>query len=153
MIRTWSMELLPVGNVTLEAPNLLTWHVPFEIESIYSQEYYVRRLEYTQDGLNLVSGSDGAVKIWDPATGVCIRTLEKYPRPFWLSLSVSSNSLVAASDYGNGVDTVQIWSIDGTCCKTLNHEKIAIQAIAFPYSPIANTLFAASNSGLLMWLL
>ena len=113
----------------------------------------MQHLEYTRDGLNLVSCSPGAVKIWNPVSGAHIRTLQKYPEPVCGSLSVSSNSMVARVVSVNGVQTVQIWSFDGARCKTFLPETNFVTALAFPYSPTSNTVFVTSSMGLLMWLL
>jgi WD40 repeat protein len=75
-------------------------------------------VSFSADGRVLASGShDNTVRLWDPATGACTRTLEGHTDSVW-GVSFSADGRVLAS--GSRDNTVRLWDpATGACLATL----------------------------------
>lgn len=120
---TITLRLMPTGIVGR------SW-------SAHSAE--VTGVAYSTDGSQLVSGGyDGAVKIWNTATGVLVRTLSSGANAI-LCVAYKGNRVAAGDTSG----TVRLWDADtGTLLNTLSAHTDLAQAVTF--SP--NGLYLATG--------
>eukprot|EP00172_Hildenbrandia_rubra_P001708 Plantae.Rhodophyta-Hildenbrandia_rubra.ctg2282.p1 GENE.Plantae.Rhodophyta-Hildenbrandia_rubra.ctg2282~~Plantae.Rhodophyta-Hildenbrandia_rubra.ctg2282.p1 ORF type:complete len:1002 (+),score=124.41 Plantae.Rhodophyta-Hildenbrandia_rubra.ctg2282:4508-7513(+) len=76
-----------------------------------------------------ISGwGDGAIRVWDIASGMCTKVLEGHSGPV-RSVALSGDSTVAVS--GSCDNTVRIWNVTlGMCQKTLEGHEDAVSSVA-----------------------
>ncbi len=87
------------------------------------------------------AGDDRTIKIWDLASGQCIRQLEGHRDRIW-SLATNSNGTILIS--GGDDRTIKIWdTTTGECLKTLPGHQNRIWSIAL--SPNGQTIVSGSN--------
>lgn len=92
----------------------------------------------------MVSASDdGAIKVWDLATGRCVATLEGHRKSIGsVAFSLDGHRLASASDDR----TVRVWDLAATSCiATLEGHIDSVTSIA--YSPDGQQLASASDDG------
>ena len=101
----------------------------------------VRSVAFSPDGTILASGSvDETIKLWDPYTGTCLKTLTAPERVFSLAFSPDGKTLAAVG----GDSSVRIWDVaTGTCLKTFAGHSGYINAVA--YAPDGKTLASGSD--------
>ena len=92
----------------------------------------VNAVSYSPDGKYIASGSyDKTIKIWDAATGMCLRTQEGHSESI-LSVSYSPDGKYIAS--GSRDKTIKIWdAATGMCLRTLEGHSGDIDSVC--YSP------------------
>ena len=95
------------------------------------------------------SGSlDNTVRLWDTATGACVRKLEGHSG--WvLSVCFSPDGRrLASSSLDN---TVRLWNMEtGACVKTLEGHGGSVRSVCF--SPDGMQLASVSNMSVRLWL-
>jgi len=111
-----------------EEQNVLLQQLPFNRPDYNPNQALLRTLaghtgpvesvSVTSDGRRVVSGSDdGAVRVWDLATGRCLQTLEGHTDEVW-SVSVTPDGQRAVS--GSKDHTVRVWDLArGRCLQML----------------------------------
>ncbi|KAG6996204.1 Vegetative incompatibility protein HET-E-1 [Fusarium oxysporum f. sp. conglutinans] len=97
---------------------------------------------FSPDSHYLASASyDYTVKIWDPATGHCLQTLEGHRGSVGAVAFSPDSHYLASASYD---DTVKIWDpATGHCLQTLEDHRGSACAVAF--SPDSHYLASASN--------
>ncbi|HAX80298.1 MAG TPA: hypothetical protein DCY88_31795, partial [Cyanobacteria bacterium UBA11372] len=168
-IRLWQDE---AGNIVEGVRNLSQIRNTL---SFIGHGDWVWAIAYSPDGKILASGSsDRTVKLWDIATGNCIKTLhghadivhsvaispippnsekEKAQHPLASSLfrgtaGGSQGGGILAS--GSADQTVRIWNITtGDCCQILTGHKSQISAVAF--SPDGLSLASCDGKSIKIW--
>ena len=92
----------------------------------------VNSIALSADNRYVYTGShDGTVKVWDTATGVCLRTLDVGLRLAGVRVRIALNAdgrrLVTAS----GNKTARLWNLDtGTCIQEFRHP-VGVHSVAF----------------------
>ena len=78
-------------------------------------------------GGQLVSGSgDNTLRVWDPATGECLRTLERHSGPVTCVIETKGGQLVSGSYDG----TLRVWDpATGECLRTLKGHSAWIRCV------------------------
>ena len=125
-------------EVLTDRPDVKEAEVAFREASLYcsnivfcgAHEESVNSASFSPDGRRIVSASgDRTVRIWDAATGECIRTLEghtSYIRS--ASFSPDGRRIVSASDD----NTVRIWdAATGDCLRTLEGHTDEVNSASF----------------------
>ncbi|WYZ35562.1 hypothetical protein EsH8_X_000209 [Colletotrichum jinshuiense] len=89
----------------------------------------VHSVAFSADSKRLAAGSsDKTVKVWNPATGACIKTLKGHDNEI-RSVAFSSDCLLLAS--GSSDNTVKIWELaTGDCIRTLEEHKGRVLSVA-----------------------
>jgi eukaryotic-like serine/threonine-protein kinase len=112
--RMWSAAFSPSGKqlVTTDDRNAQVWDAQsYRLLFTLNHGDVVYHAVYSADGTKLVTGcNDGAVRIWDAASGVLLRELRRdkvKPRYYVIALS-PDNKLVAGLDLGMG----HVWDVD-----------------------------------------
>ena len=94
-------------HMSADPSNLLPIAEPTQI-LFKGHEAWVTCVSISPNGEWIASGSkDGAIKLWNPLTGTCLRTFKGY-KDCIVSLSFSSNSQLIAVCYRDG--TVELWN-------------------------------------------
>lgn len=79
-----------------------------EVRTLTGHTDAVNCLTFTPDGQLISSGHDHKVRIWDPATGVCLRSFDSHWSPVYaLCLTPDSKQLVTGASDGS----VRIWDL------------------------------------------
>jgi WD40 repeat protein/serine/threonine protein kinase len=117
--RMWSATFSPDGKrvITTDDRNAQVWDAQtYQLLFTLNHGDVVYQAVYSADGAKLVTGcADGAVRVWDPATGVLVRELrrEKLKPSYYVIALSPDGKLVAGVDPG-GIDPglAHVWEID-----------------------------------------
>ena len=115
--------------------------VKYYIGTLKGHTNDVMYASFSPDGRRIVSASwDRNVRIWDAATGECIRTLEGHTWGVWsASFSPDGSRIVSASRD----ETVRIWNAaTGECLRTLEGHTKRVYSASF--SPDGSRIVSAS---------
>ncbi len=119
---------------------------PVVIESdpcigIYAHEWGVTSVSFSLDGKLLASGSlDNTIKLWDIASGVCLKTLEGHTGDV-TSVSFSPDGKLLAS--GSLDNTIKLWNAaSGVCLRTFAEHMATVTSVSF--SPDGKLLASGS---------
>eukprot|EP01050_Picozoa_sp_SAG11_P000999 SAG11_NODE_39_length_21630_cov_11.188658_18_plen_2153_part_00 len=117
-------------------------HAPNVTTTFEGQSDVVSSVAFDESGGTLASGSwDQTVKLWDVASGECLRTLEGHSD---VVLSVAFDASGGTLASGSGDQTVKLWDVaSGECLRTLEGHSSYVLSVAFDAS--GGTL--ASGSG------
>ncbi len=107
---------------------------------------WVTSVAFSPDGTLVASASrDRTVKLWEPATGKCLKTFQGHLG--WaecVAFSPDGKRLASASMDG----TVRVWDVEtARCLATLDHRRIQVRALAFP--PDGKCLVSGADDGLI----
>ncbi|HMG57960.1 MAG TPA: serine/threonine-protein kinase, partial [Kofleriaceae bacterium] len=111
--RMWSAMFSPDGKqvVTTDDRNAQIWDAQsYKLLFTLNHGDVVYQAVYSADGTRLITGcGDGAVRIWDPASGALVRELRRSkPGPRYYNVALSSDGkLVAGLDMGVG----HVWEV------------------------------------------
>jgi len=114
----------------------------------------VLSLDYSPDGKLIASGcgGDGAIKFWNPATGVQLRSPEGYYHGIYVAFS--PNGKVVASccsgDETTEDQTINLWnSVNGKLEKTLDGLASEVRSISF--SPDGKLISGSLDKSIKLW--
>ncbi|KAF6803762.1 Vegetative incompatibility protein HET-E-1-like protein 15 [Colletotrichum sojae] len=109
------------------------------LQTLEGHEDYVNSVDISPDRATLASASDdGTVKLWDTATGHCLRTLPLQGRGKSVAFSTDGTMLASASD-----SVIKLWSmVTGHCLRTLPTRG---NCISVAFSSDGTTLASGSN--------
>ncbi|MEL6352187.1 MAG: NB-ARC domain-containing protein [Cyanobacteria bacterium J06627_28] len=102
---------------------------------------WVCSVAFSPDGTQLVSGSaDRTIKLWDVATGECLKTLEGHSN--WvMSVAFSPDGTQLVS--GSADRTIKLWNVETSdCLETLEGHRHGVWSVAF--SPDGTQLVSGS---------
>jgi WD40 repeat protein/serine/threonine protein kinase len=103
----------------------------------------VYSLCFLSDGTGAFAGDENKIRLWDFATGACVRTFEGHEAPVVaLRLSPDGKTLLSGS-----ADTrAKLWDADtGKCLRTLARHEDTVGAVAF--SPDGKMALSGANDG------
>jgi len=130
--------------------------VTYTTQNLKGHSRDVGSVAYSPDGRMLASGSyNGAVRLWDLATGQATQTLKS--SPLWrkkplsvLSIAFSPDSRILASNLVDG--RVQLWNtVTGQEMQTLESNDKASELMSMAFSPDSRMLSVALWDGMI-WL-
>ena len=116
--------------------------VKYYIGTLKGHTSHVNFASFSPDGSRIVSASmDKTVRIWDAATGECIRTLEGHTKyVLYASFSHDGSRIVSASSD----KTIRIWdAATGDCIRTLEGHTSHVYSASF--SPDGRRIVSASG--------
>ncbi|GCB21817.1 vegetative incompatibility protein HET-E-1 [Aspergillus awamori] len=112
------------------------------LQTLEGHSHWVWSVAFSPDGRTLASGSDdGAIKLWDTATGTEQQTLTGHSDSVW-SVAFSPDGRTLAS--GSDDKTIKLWdTATGTEQQTLTGHSDSVWSVAF--SPDGRTLASGSH--------
>jgi WD40 repeat protein len=102
----------------------------------------VKCVAFSPDGGKLASGSsDTTVKLWDVASGECLKTFDQHQGSVYsVTFSPDGGKLASGSDDG----TVKLWNVvSGECLKTFDQHQGSVYSVTF--SPDGGKLASGSS--------
>lgn len=156
-------ELHQVSDLPLEAPAAFfaeciprtTLHTTRPPQSVVDFDVFdghladIKSAVFSPDGRHVLSGSvDALLKLWDSATGECLRTMQGHEGAI-NSVAFSPDGLRLLSGSADG--TLRVWNaLSGECSHVLTDHRGAINCVAF--SPNGECLLSASDDrSLKLW--
>jgi len=121
---------------------LCSYAQPIELHTLSGHTDWIRSVSWSPDGTKVLAGSyDGTAKIWDAATGECLKTLSGHTGWVW-SVSWSpdgSKVLTGSRDH-----TARIWDAEtGDCLQTLSGHARWIRSVS--WSPDGSKVLTGSD--------
>ncbi|KAK3947855.1 quinon protein alcohol dehydrogenase-like superfamily [Pseudoneurospora amorphoporcata] len=127
------LQAMPAGVVAIrKLEGLLT---------LEGHSHYVFSVAFSPDGQRLASCSDNeTIKIWDPASGSCLRTLEGHSGSVTSVVFSPDGQRLASGSWDN---TIKIWDpASGSCLRTLEGHSGRVSSVVF--SPDGQRLASGS---------
>jgi WD40 repeat protein len=130
-IKLWELNLNPTQGLNDDLQ-------PFRVLNGHSNRVF--SIAFSPNGQFLVSSSaDRTVKLWNPHTGECLKTLLGHGSWVWAVAFSPDGNLIASGSYDR---TVKIWDVSsGECLQTLQGHPGSVLAIAFSLD--GKTLFSS----------
>lgn len=136
-----------IPRTTLQTTRPTQSKIDFEIFDGHLAD--IKSAVFSPDGCYVLSGSvDTLLKLWDAATGECLRTMQGHTGTI-NSVAFSPDGLRLLS--GSADRTLRVWNaLSGECSHVLTGHQGAINGVAF--SPNGECLLSASDDGSLkLW--
>jgi WD40 repeat protein len=134
-----SENLMASGDLSGDLWSKPTWNLQ---QTIAAHSDWVRCLNFTPDGAQLVSGSfDKTIKLWQLNTGIALYTLSDHLKGVF-ALAVSPDGKLMAS--GSWDETIKLWNLEaGVLLQNLIHHQDSVKSLVIAAD--SKTLISGSS--------